>query len=46
MNLTVFRGNRIGIIGKNGVGKSTILRIVNGLEKAKSGDVELGERVK
>lgn len=46
LNLTVFRGNRVGIIGKNGVGKSTILRIVNGLEKAKSGSVEIGERVK
>ncbi|MEG0301558.1 ribosomal protection-like ABC-F family protein [Cetobacterium sp.] len=46
LNLTLYRGDRVGIIGKNGVGKSTILRIVNGLEKQKSGIVSIGERVK
>ncbi|MGL5348973.1 MAG: ABC-F family ATP-binding cassette domain-containing protein [Cetobacterium sp.] len=46
LDLTIYRGNRVGIIGKNGVGKSTILRIVNGLEKPKSGSAEIGERVK
>ncbi|WP_297405995.1 ABC-F family ATP-binding cassette domain-containing protein [uncultured Cetobacterium sp.] len=45
VDLTVYKGDRIGIIGKNGVGKSTILRIVNGLEKQLSGDVIVGDRV-
>lgn len=46
LNLTLYKGDRVGIIGKNGVGKSTILKIVNKLEKQKSGTVEIGERVK
>ena len=36
-------GEKIGIIGKNGVGKSTFLNILLGLEKADSGDIEKGD---
>jgi ATPase subunit of ABC transporter with duplicated ATPase domains len=36
-SLTVEKGHRVAIIGPNGVGKSTILRLVMGLEKAWSG---------
>lgn len=36
---------RIGIIGKNGVGKSTFLNIIMGLEKADSGKINTGETV-
>lgn len=46
INLDIYRGDRVGIIGKNGVGKSTILKIVNGLEKASGGEVKIGDRVK
>lgn len=45
LNLEIFRGERVGIIGKNGVGKSTLLKIVNGMEKADRGTVAIGEKV-
>ena len=40
------RGEKIGIIGKNGVGKSTLLNIIQGLEKHDSGEIEIGETIK
>lgn len=36
---------RIGIIGKNGVGKSTFLNLLMGLEQADSGDIEQGQTI-
>ncbi len=40
------RGERIGIIGKNGTGKSTFLNIITGALKVDSGKVIIGETVK
>ena len=40
------RGERIGIIGKNGTGKSTFLNIVTGLEPPDSGKIVVGETIK
>jgi len=42
---TFKRGERIGIVGKNGVGKSTFLRLLLGLEKPDSGKINPGETV-
>ena len=39
------RGERIGIIGKNGVGKSTFLKILTGEIEADSGNVDTGETI-
>lgn len=39
------RGERIGIIGKNGVGKSTFLKILTGELQADSGQVDTGETI-
>ena len=40
------RGEKVGIIGKNGVGKSTLLNIIQGLENYDSGEIEVGETIK
>ncbi|MFD1314934.1 ABC-F family ATP-binding cassette domain-containing protein [Namhaeicola litoreus] len=40
------RGERIGIIGKNGTGKSTFLNIITGQIPLDSGKVSIGETVK
>lgn len=42
---TFKRGERIGIIGKNGAGKSTFLNLIQGLEEADSGKINVGETV-
>ncbi|TVR37314.1 MAG: ABC transporter ATP-binding protein, partial [Balneolaceae bacterium] len=39
------KGEKIGIIGKNGVGKSTFLKIITGEEEADSGDVKTGSTI-
>lgn len=39
-------GERLGIIGKNGTGKSTFLNILTGNLKADSGKITIGETVK
>jgi len=38
-------GERIGIVGKNGVGKSTFLNMLQGLEQPDSGKINVGETV-
>ena len=40
---TFKKGERIGIVGSNGVGKSTFLKILTGQEQADSGKVNIGE---
>ncbi len=40
------RGERVGIIGKNGTGKSTFLNILTGKQEPDTGKVVIGETVK
>lgn len=40
------RDDRIGIIGKNGCGKSTLMKIITGNMKPDSGSVEIGDTVR
>jgi ATP-binding cassette subfamily F protein uup len=42
---TFKRGERVGIVGKNGAGKSTFINILQGLESADSGKVNIGDTV-
>ena len=42
----LFKGEKVGLIGRNGVGKSTLLKIIVGELKADSGEVKIGNRVK
>jgi len=46
VNLTVSRGEKIGIIGVNGAGKTTLLRTIAGELESKGGSIELGHNVK
>lgn len=39
------KGEKIGILGSNGTGKSTLLNIINGDIKPDAGSIELGETV-
>ncbi|WP_194852161.1 ABC-F family ATP-binding cassette domain-containing protein [Nonlabens antarcticus] len=45
-NYNFQHGERVGIIGKNGTGKSTFLNIINGNLAPDSGKVSIGETVK
>ena len=45
-NYNFLRGERIGIIGKNGTGKSTFLNLLTGHETLDSGKIVIGETVK
>lgn len=40
------RGEKVGIVGPNGVGKSTFLKMILGLEQADSGKIVSGETIK
>ncbi len=45
INFEIKRGERVALIGANGTGKTTILKIINGLLDADSGTCRLGTNV-
>lgn len=46
LDYTLARTDRIGIVGRNGLGKSTLIRLLNGELKPDSGTISIGETVK
>lgn len=45
LNFSLPRGGIVGIIGPNGVGKTTLFRLIMGLETPDGGDFKVGETV-
>ena len=45
VNIDIKRGEHVAIIGNNGTGKTTLLKILNGLETADTGSYTLGTNV-
>ncbi len=43
---TFKKGDRIGLLGKNGIGKSTFLNLISGKETIDSGDIKKGETIR
>lgn len=46
ISFSIHRGNRIGLIGENGIGKTTLFRILLGDTEAKQGHIRFGTSVK
>lgn len=40
------RGESVAFVGKNGCGKSTLMKIITGAQKPDSGDVEIGDTIR
>ncbi|HJC04573.1 MAG TPA: ABC-F family ATP-binding cassette domain-containing protein [Candidatus Enterocloster excrementipullorum] len=45
VDIDIKRGERVAIIGNNGTGKTTLLKIINGLLPADEGQIRLGTKV-
>ena len=45
VDLDVKRGEKLAIIGPNGTGKTTLLKIINGMLRPDTGEIEYGSRV-
>lgn len=45
VNLTILPGEKVGILGRNGAGKSTIIRLISGAERPTSGRITRGMSV-
>ena len=45
LNFLIRHGERVGLIGANGAGKSVMLRLILGIEKATFGEIKIGPSV-
>ncbi len=45
LNLTVWHGERVGLVGPNGVGKSALLKMLLDPESATSGEIKIGPSI-
>jgi len=45
VDIDIKRGEHVAIIGKNGTGKTTLLKMINGLESLDTGEIRLGSKV-
>ena len=45
LNQTIWHGERVGLIGANGAGKSVLLRMILGKESPDSGEIKIGPSV-
>ncbi len=46
LNFEIKKGEHVAIIGDNGTGKTTLLKIINGIETLDDGEIELGVKVR
>ena len=44
LNLEIHKGDKVALIGSNGAGKSTMMKLLVGLLKPSSGDILLNEK--
>ncbi|NJC56578.1 ATP-binding cassette domain-containing protein [Brevibacterium marinum] len=45
INLTIGRGEVVGLVGDNGAGKSTLVKVLAGVHSADEGEIKLGGRI-
>ena len=45
VNFSIQQGEKVGVIGTNGMGKSTLLKIIAGVEEADQGEIIKGNKV-
>ena len=44
-NFSVYKGDRIAIVGKNGIGKSTLIKTIAKKQKELGGNIQYGSKV-